>query len=79
VDEPADQLGQSLLLPPWFESRRKEIEAMLDPITVPESNFPGGRKVPAKAAAASSEKSPTGASRRTSAVFIGGDKPADKK
>jgi len=80
VDEPADQLGQSLLLPPWFEQRRAEIEAMLEPIAVPESNFPGGKKAPAKAApaAASSEALPTGASRRTSAVFIGGDKPASK-
>ncbi len=47
VDEPADQLGQSLLLPPWFEARRAEIEAMLEPIKVPESNFPGGMKKPA--------------------------------
>ena len=80
VDEPADQLGQSLLLPPWFEERRKEIEAMLDPITVPESNFPGGKHAPAKAvpAAGSSEASPSGASRRTSAVFIGGDKSEKK-
>lgn len=80
VDEPADQLGQSLLLPPWFESRRKEIEAMLDPITVPESNFPGGKKAPVKVAApvATSVSAESGASRRTSAVFIGGDKPASK-
>jgi glyoxalase family protein len=82
VDEPAEQLGQSLLLPPWFESRRQEIEAMLDPITVPESNFPGGRKIPVKVAApaqAAAESSEAGgASRRTSAVFIGGD-TAQKK
>jgi glyoxalase family protein len=79
VDEPADQLGQSLLLPPWFEHRRAEIEAMLEPIKVPESNFPGGtEKVPLKvpAAEAPQESSPAGGpSRRTSAVFIGGDKP----
>ncbi len=37
-DEPADRLGFELLLPPWFEEKRKEIEAMLEPITVPESN-----------------------------------------
>jgi glyoxalase family protein len=29
VDEPASQLGQSLKLPVWFESRRAEIEAAL--------------------------------------------------
>jgi glyoxalase family protein len=79
VDEPADQLGQSLLLPPWFEERRKEIEAMLDPITVPESNFPGGRKHPAKVGApVAAAPAEGGASRRTSAVFIGGDKPTNK-
>ncbi len=84
VDEPADQLGTSLLLPPWFESRRAEIEAMLEPIRVPESNFPSGvKKAPATApapakAAASAAQPPSGGlqpSRRTSAVFIGGDKP----
>ena len=53
VDEPADQLGQSLLLPPWFETRRAEIEAMLEPIKVPESNFPGGMKKPAEGSGAS--------------------------
>jgi len=81
VDEPADQLGQSLLLPPWFEQRRAEIEAMLEPIKVPESNFPGGLKKPAAkpaaapAQASAAEQPGSGASRRTSAVFIGGDKP----
>lgn len=83
VDEPADQLGQSLLLPPWFEQRRAEIEAMLEPINVPESNFPGGvkknaAKAPATAAPAAADSSDGGASRRTSAVFIGGDKPESK-
>jgi glyoxalase family protein len=76
VDEPADQLGQSLLLPPWFEPRRAEIEAMLEPIKVPESNFPGGMKKPAAPPQPSAAESPaSGASRRTSAVFIGGDTP----
>ena len=80
VDRPPDQLGQSLLLPPWFEQRRPEIEAMLEPIKVPESNFPGGMKKPvAKPAApaqpSAAEQPASGASRRTSAVFIGGDKP----
>jgi len=35
VDEPADLLGHQLLLPPFFESRRAEIVAPLEPITVP--------------------------------------------
>ncbi len=34
-DEPADQLGAKLLLPPWFEDRRQEILAGLEPITPP--------------------------------------------
>jgi catechol 2,3-dioxygenase-like lactoylglutathione lyase family enzyme len=36
VDEPMDKLGEKLLLPPWFEDRREEIMAPLEPITVPE-------------------------------------------
>jgi glyoxalase family protein len=35
-DEAYSELGKHLLLPPWFESRREEIMAMLDPITVPD-------------------------------------------
>jgi glyoxalase family protein len=38
-DEEYQQMGKSLLLPPWFEEQRKAIEAMLEPITVPEENF----------------------------------------
>ena len=85
VDEPADQLGMSLLLPPWFEARRAEIMHMLEPIRVPESNFAGGvRKVPvakpapapASAAASAPDQSAGGPSRRTGAVFIGGDTPS---
>ena len=38
-DEPFNQLGKSLLLPPWFEARRPEIEKMLEPIRIPESNW----------------------------------------
>ena len=41
-DEPIDQLGTELLLPPWFEERRAEIVAMLEPITVPAANRPAG-------------------------------------
>ena len=86
VDEPFEELGTSLLLPPWFESRRSEIVAMLEPITVPEGNLPKGHRVevttpPAPKATETSptEQAPGGItpSRRTSAVFIGGDKPTD--
>jgi glyoxalase family protein len=62
-DEPYAELGQHMLLPPWFEARRAEIMAMLEPIRVPEANGPV-------------EVAHTGPapSRRTSATFIGGDK-----
>jgi len=34
VDEPVEQLGTGLKLPPWFEAHRKEIEASLPVITI---------------------------------------------
>jgi glyoxalase family protein len=35
VDEKPEELGQHLLLPPWFEPRRAEIVAPLEPIKPP--------------------------------------------
>lgn len=35
TDEPIEELGQNLMLPPWFEDRRAEIVAPLEPITPP--------------------------------------------
>jgi len=35
VDEPMESLGQSLTLPNWLESRRRSIEASLEPISLP--------------------------------------------
>jgi glyoxalase family protein len=35
IDEPADRLGRQLMLPDWFEGRREEILAGLEPISVP--------------------------------------------
>lgn len=35
VDEPMEALGQSLTLPSWLESRRRAIEASLEPISLP--------------------------------------------
>jgi len=35
VDEPMDELGEHLLLPPWFEPRREEIVSPLEKITPP--------------------------------------------
>ena len=79
VDEPYDQLGSQLLLPPWFEHQRPEILKMLDPIKVPESNRAVAAKPPAQsapvAAAPAPAESASAASRRTSATFVGGDKP----
>jgi glyoxalase family protein len=60
-DEPFDELGTHMLLPPWFEPRRAEIMAMLEPIVVPE---------PRRAAAVSPSD---GLSRRTSATFVASD------
>jgi len=60
VDEPYNELGTHLLLPSWFEHRRQEIVAMLEPIVVPESNGP----VIVQAGPAPS--------KRTNATFISG-------
>ena len=35
IDEPLDELGQGLMLPPQYEARRAELEARLTPITNP--------------------------------------------
>jgi len=36
VDEPLDELGGSLVLPPWLEPKRSQIEASLAPLQTPE-------------------------------------------
>ena len=82
-DEPADQLGMQLLLPPWFEHRRQEIVAMLEPIVVPEHNrsatvSAAARPVaPQPSAAQAVSTSGVTASRRTSATFIVPDAPKE--
>src|SRR2546422_6016502 len=81
-DEPIDQLGMELLLPPWFEGRRAEIVAMLEPIAVPEVNRPPGASAvrspqpAAKVGEAAIVGPGVAPSRRTSAEFIGGDAPS---
>jgi glyoxalase family protein len=35
IDEPAETLGEHLVLPPWLEPRRREIEAALPPLKAP--------------------------------------------
>jgi glyoxalase family protein len=34
VDEPFDELGEKLMLPPWFESKREELKETLPPVEV---------------------------------------------
>jgi glyoxalase family protein len=77
-DEPSDALGHQLLLPPWFEERRAEIMTMLEPITIPENNFPTKLEAVAvhpttpSGTPSAADASGIGPSRRQ-AVFIGGD------
>lgn len=80
-DEAWEDLGTSLLLPPWFEEQRAQIVQMLEPITVPEENLPTAAGMAARAATVSrSGSSATATARsgaagsRRDATFIGGDK-----
>jgi glyoxalase family protein len=41
VDEPADKIGSSLVLPVWLESDRSELERILPPVRLP--NLTGGQ------------------------------------
>jgi glyoxalase family protein len=82
-DESWEELGSSLLLPPWFEHQRAEIVKMLEPITVPEENLPTAAGIAARQATISRSGSSTtatarsgaavAASQRRDATFIGGD------
>lgn len=36
IDEPVEQLGHALMLPPWLEPKRKAIEHVLPPIELPK-------------------------------------------
>ena len=83
-DESWEELGSSLLLPPWFEHQRQQIVQMLEPITVPEENLPTEAGIAARQAAVKRSGGSTtatarsgakvAASQRTAATFIGGDK-----
>src|SRR3712207_9457906 len=42
IDEPAEQMGQSLMLPPFLEDRREELVSQLEPIEVPREATGGG-------------------------------------
>jgi glyoxalase family protein len=39
VDEDPSHLGESLVLPPWYEASRGEIEGVLPPLTLPGARF----------------------------------------
>jgi glyoxalase family protein len=77
-DESWDELGMSLLLPPWFEHERERIMAMLEPIVVPEANRPKDVKVqaapPTQPKPETAAKDSGIAASRRSATFIGGDR-----
>lgn len=40
VDEPLEELGTSLKLPPWYEKQRARITTLLPPVTLPSSLAP---------------------------------------
>jgi len=40
LDEAPEDLGRHVNLPPWYEEKRADILAMLEPITVPDANRP---------------------------------------
>jgi glyoxalase family protein len=39
VDENPSHLGETLVLPPWYESARREIEGVLPPLTMPGTEY----------------------------------------
>jgi glyoxalase family protein len=40
VDGPVEDLGKRIILPPWLESRRSEVEARLTPLSDPRADWP---------------------------------------
>jgi glyoxalase family protein len=40
VDGPVEELGRRIILPPWLESRREQVEARLTPLPDPRANWP---------------------------------------
>jgi glyoxalase family protein len=71
-DEAPENLGTSLLLPPWFEDQRQAIVSQLEPITVPEENRlkPGTASAPRAPATATTPAQDSGtAASRFKATF----------
>ncbi len=42
VDGPVEELGRQIILPPWLEARREQVEARLTPIPDPRADWPVG-------------------------------------
>jgi glyoxalase family protein len=40
VDGPVEELGRKIILPPWLESKRDEVEARLTPLPDPRADWP---------------------------------------
>jgi glyoxalase family protein len=74
-DEAPEQLGTTLLLPPWYEDQRAAIVAQLEPITVPEENRPKPGTPSVRPVIAATADEPTVPLSRYKATFDG-DKQA---
>ncbi len=46
VDGPVEELGRRIILPPWLESRRAEVEARLTPLPDPRADWPAAARDP---------------------------------
>jgi glyoxalase family protein len=44
VDGPVEELGRRIILPPWLESRRAEVEARLTPLPDPRAGWPAAAR-----------------------------------
>ena len=44
VDGPVEELGRRIILPPWLEGRREQVEARLTPLPDPREDWPVGAK-----------------------------------
>jgi glyoxalase family protein len=47
VDGPVEELGRRIILPPWLESRRPEVERRLTPLPDPRADWPSRSDEPA--------------------------------
>src|SRR5437667_3371917 len=78
-DEAPEELGTTLLLPPWFEEQRAAIVSQLEPITVPEENRPkqpGTTSAPPTPLAAQTPAHDSGVAASRFKASFKGEKPA---